>query len=191
MSDDDEDCNHKNGDDYNITVKDNYIIFHGMLNDKSCFEIISSLDTVVKNIQKHDNYGEGNIMFHINSCGGNVYAALSVVEHMRRCRYPITTICEGCVASAAVLISLAGTKRIIGKHSYMMIHEIRNISWGKFSELKDQMQNNKKIMKDMKGYLRERTGDKLPKEQLDDLLKHDILWGHKKCLKYGLVDSVS
>ena len=72
-----------------------------------------------------------------------MYAALSVVENIRRCKYKIITICEGLVASAGVLISMATNERHIGKHSYMLIHEIRSTAWGKFTELKDDMKNNK------------------------------------------------
>ena len=153
-------------------------------------KLLKHLDKASDNMKKNDSYGSGKIMFHINSMGGCMYSAFSVVEHMLRNKYPITTVCEGCVASAAVLISLAGNERIIGKHSYMLIHEIRSSAWGKFSQLKDDMKNNKRLMKDMKKYLREKSGNKLPKEELDELLQHDILWDHKKCLKYGLVDSV-
>ena len=71
-----------------------------------------------------------------------------------------------------------------------MIHEIRSTAWGKFTELKDDMKNNRKLMKDMKKYFRERSGEKLPDDKLDDVLKHDILWSAKKCLKYGLVNNI-
>lgn len=30
----------------------------------------------------------------------------------------------------------------------------------------------------------------IPKEKLDEVLKHDLWWKSKKCLKYGLVDKI-
>ena len=32
--------------------------------------------------------------------------------------------------------------------------------------------------------------NKLPEDNLDELLKHDIIWNAKKCLKYGLIDKI-
>jgi len=31
---------------------------------------------------------------------------------------------------------------------------------------------------------------KVPTEELDEILKHDLLWDAKKCLEYGLVDEI-
>jgi len=173
-----------------INVSENRIIFHGPITQHSCFKLISSIHEVEDYVDHTRKHCDGKIYININSDGGEIYPALSVVETIRRCRYEVVTICEGVVASAAVLISLAGGKRIIGKHSYMMIHEIRHAAWGKFTELKDDMKNGKKLMKDMKSYMKERSNRKLPEEGLDDLLKHDIIWSSKKCLKYGLVDEI-
>jgi len=175
---------------FEISIRDNHVRFHGDLDQKSCFSLIEKLQEANDNVSKHSGrFGEPSVVLYINSGGGDVYAALGVVEYIRSLP-AVTTICEGVVASAAVLISLAGTERFIGKHSYMMIHEIRSTAWGKFTELKDDMKNNRKLMKDMKKYFRERSGEKLPDDKLDDVLKHDILWSAKKCLKYGLVDNI-
>ena len=85
---------------------------------------------------------------------------------------------------------MAANERHIGKHSYMLIHEIRSTAWGKFTELKDDMKNNKKLMKDMKAYMKERSNNLLPEDRLDKLLKHYILWSAKKCIKYGLANKI-
>ena len=175
-----------------IKVKNNRILFHADVTRKTCIDLIAALDKASKFVNKFYTIDskKPSIMLHINSDGGEVYSALSVIEHMKHLDAHITTICEGCVASAGVLLSLAGHKKIIRKHSYMMIHEIRSGCWGKFSECKDDMKNNKKLMKDLKRYMQDACNGKLPEDSLDELLRHDIMWSAKKCLKYGLVDDI-
>jgi ATP-dependent protease ClpP protease subunit len=43
-------------------------------------------------------------------------------------------------------------------------------------------------MKTIKDYYKEKT--KIPASELDEILKHDVWWNAKKCLKYGLVDAI-
>ena len=186
--------NEEEQDEYSnqISVKNNRIMFHCDVTSNSCFELIDALDQACKYV--NDVYTIGNdkpsIVLHINSYGGDVYSILSVIEHIKNLNVKVTTICEGFVASAGVLLSLAGDRRIIRKHSYMLIHEISSVCWGKYSDMKDEMMNNKKLMKDLINYMKNACDDKLPEDNLEELLKHDINWGAKKCLKYGLVHEI-
>jgi len=175
-----------------ISVKNNRILFHCSVSESSCFELIDALDQACKYVNDIYTIDEEkpSIVLHINSYGGDVHAALSVVEHIKSLNVNVTTICEGYVASAGVLLSLAGKRKIIRKHSYMLIHEISSSCWGKYTELKDEMKNNKRLMKDLINYMKEACNGKLPEENIDELLRHDISWGAKKCLKYGLVDEI-
>ena len=130
------------------------------------------------------------IYLHICSDGGEIFSALSVIDTILSSKISIVTVCEGCVASAGVLISLAGNEKIIRKHAYMMIHEIRSGCMGKYSECQDDMKCNDILMNRMKMYMNERCKNKLLKKKLNKVLKHDIIWDADKCLKYGLVDKI-
>lgn len=192
-SDSDSETNvNKSDKSYHLGVKNNRIIFHGDITRKSCFDLIAALDKAAKFVDKYYTIDtkKPSILLHINSDGGDVYSALSVIEHMKHLDTHIITICEGCVASSGALISLAGNRKIIRKHSYMLIHEIRSGCWGKYSECQDDMKNNKKLMKDLKKYMNKACNGKLPENSLDELLRHDILWSSNKCLKYGLADEI-
>ena len=176
-----------------IAVNQNKITFYSDINYKSCFELIKAIDNVKSNIrsEKISEYEEEKTIYlHICSNGGEVYPALAVIDHIRNSSVKIITVNEGCVASAGVLITLAGHERYITKNSYMLIHEIRGACWGKYSECIDDMTNNKVLMKHLKKYIKERKNNKLPEDNLDELLKHDIIWNAKKCLKYGLIDKI-
>ena len=190
----DDSDNDEESDDYysQIKVKNNRIMFHCDVTSKSCFELIDALDSACKYVNEIYTISDNkpNILLHINSYGGDVYSVLSVIEHIKNLNVKVTTICEGYVASAGVLLSMAGHRKIIRKHSYMLIHEISSECWGKYSDMVDEMKNNKKLMKDLINYMKEACNGKLPEDKLDDLLKHDISWDAKKCLKYGLVDEI-
>ena len=189
--DDDDSMDLSLGDDkFFIQTVENKIVFHGPITDKSCFELIKSINTVTNTLNKF-SFTEGlPLELHINSCGGDLFAALSVIETLNRCKHNIITVCEGQACSAGALIFLTGNVRKMGKNSYIMIHEIRSGTWGKFSELQDDMKNNKKLMKDLKNFMLERTSKKIPEKKIDKFLKHDILWGYKKCLKYGIATHI-
>jgi len=60
--------------------------------------------------------------------------------------------------------------------------------WGKYEEFKDEMENLDKLMKIIKKIYLEKT--KLSSKKLDQILKRDLIFNAKECLKYGLVDKI-
>lgn len=130
------------------------------------------------------------VWFHINSFGGEVFSSFSIADTIERISQviPVVTIIEGCAASGATLISLAGTKRLMRKNAFMLIHELSSVAWGRHSQMEDTLKSNRGLMKTIKDYYKEKT--KIPASELDEILKHDVWWNAKKCLKYGLVDAI-
>jgi ATP-dependent protease ClpP protease subunit len=100
----------------------------------------------------------------------------------------VWTYVEGNAASAATLISIAGSKRFIGKHSLMLIHQLSAFACGTFEQLKDEHENNKRLMDIIKSLYKQYT--KFPMKDLEAILKRDIWLDSSECLKYGLVDEV-
>ena len=128
------------------------------------------------------------IKIHINSPGGSLLDCFATMDYIRKSKAPIHTIVEGSAASAATLISVVGHKRTITKHSFMLIHQLSSGLWGKFEEIKDDMQNCQLFMDTIYRVYEEHT--KIPKNVLKDILKRDIYFDAKTCLKYGLVDRI-
>ena len=75
------------------------------------------------------------IKLYITSNGGYVYQVFSIIDTIKSLVVPVHTICKGFVASAGTLLSLAGEKRFITKNSYMLIHELRAGTWGKYTHM--------------------------------------------------------
>lgn len=128
------------------------------------------------------------IKLFITSPGGLIYQVFSAIDTIKNMTVPVHTICKGIVASAGTLLSLAGSRRYITENSYMLIHELRSCSWGKYSYLKDQMENSTNLMEHLKKYYIENT--KLTTDELDTILKKDLTWNAQKCLETGLVDEI-
>ena len=129
-----------------------------------------------------------NIYLHINRFGGSVFAGLSAVDYIKSCDVPVITVVEGCAASAATLFSAVGTHRQIRNNSFMLIHQISSGMWGKYEEMKDDLENCDLFMRIIKDIYNEHT--KIPKKKLNEILKHDLWFDAETCLEYGLVDEI-
>jgi ATP-dependent Clp protease protease subunit len=128
------------------------------------------------------------IKLHINSYGGSVFAGLAAVDYIKNSKVPVHTVIDGCAASAATLMSCVAERRYMHKNACMLVHQLSGMMWGKFQEMQDDMENSEMLMKKIKNIYREHT--KIPKKELDNILKHDLWWEAEKCLEYGLVDEL-
>jgi ATP-dependent protease ClpP protease subunit len=180
--------------DEQITVDKNKVMFYSDVDNNSCLKLIQCFNKAKEYVAIQNVTNEFDdpmkVYIHICSDGGEIFSSLSVIDTILNSKVDVVTVCEGCVASAGVLISLSGKERYIRKHAYMLIHEIRSGCIGKYSECQDDMKNNDIIMNDMKTYMNERCNNKLLKKKLNKVLKHDIIWDANKCLKYGLIDKI-
>ena len=178
-------------DEPEITVRDNHVYFYSGVTKKSCLSLNSELKKVeAKILSKGDNIinKDKYIYLHINSFGGSVFAALSTIDTILNLKIPVVSIIEGAAASAATLISIVCSHRIIYKNSFMLIHQLSSGTWGKMDEIEDEMKNLKLLMKKIKDLYQKYTD--LDEEELSSILKHDLWWGSTKCLDVKLVDEI-
>lgn len=131
------------------------------------------------------------VILHINSGGGLATSAFLVVDYIRGLKnkgIDVYTVVEGVCASAATLISTSGVKRLITPNSFMLIHQISLGGWGKYEEFKDLMENASLMMDKIKEHYRKYT--RFPEEELENLLKRDLLLDAKHCIEFGLADEI-
>lgn len=179
-------------DDSSIETDLNTIYFYSSVSQQDNFSLnkyLAKLDRDLPIIQ-HKYKLESKIPIHlrINSYGGSVFAAFSTLDYMKSVSVPIFTYIDGCAASAGTIMSVCGDKRYIGENSYMLVHQLSSQHWGKFQELQDDMKNSESLMKRIKEIYEEKT--KIPKTKMDEILRHDLWWDAKTCLRYGLVDEI-
>ena len=175
-----------------VNVIDNDIYFYTEVTKQSILQLTLAIKKLTKDIKINaikQNSSLSDINLYINSNGGDVHAALSVLDLIENNQVKINTIISGTCMSAATLISLMGHHRYITPNSYMLIHNMSSSFWGKMHEFEDEMKNMHKLTEHLKGiYLSYGT---IKKSQLDGLLKKDVLLEPDLCLKYGFVDEIN
>jgi ATP-dependent Clp endopeptidase proteolytic subunit ClpP len=176
-----------------IEIEENRIYFYCPVGDQEALELnrlIKRLDVDMQYLSMRLGCGEVPIHLHIHSPGGCIFAGLSIVDTMRRCKTPIYTYIEGSAASAATFIAVCGTKghRYIGKNSFMLVHQPQIEWYGKLDEFHDEIKNQKEIYdKILKIYL---DNTKFEKEELEKLLQHELWLNADTCLEKGLIDQI-
>jgi|TARA_B100002019_G_C21273789_1_gene603941 ATP-dependent Clp endopeptidase proteolytic subunit ClpP len=129
------------------------------------------------------------IRVHIHSDGGCVFSGLNMMDTLKNSRVKVFTIAEGTCCSAATFVLLGGTKRLMNKHAFVLVHQLSTGFFGKYNELRDEMKTCKKIMRTIKSlYIKE---TQIPKEKLAEFMKKDIYLGYDECLTYGIVSGHS
>lgn len=186
----------KQDDDALVYLKNNHLYFHTEVTEDSVDKVKKLMRQYwnkVSQIKRTHECAEVKpkpLYLHIFSPGGCVYSGFSLYDFVLeyRKKIPVYTIVEGMVASAATFFSIAGTKRFITPNSYILIHQLSTIIGGNFEQVQDGYDNSKKSMeKIMELY---KTHTKINKKKIPNILKHDLNWDAKECLRYGLVDEI-
>lgn len=175
-----------------IRVVENKIFFYDDISNETILDlnrVLLEVDTKLQNTKNVlGDCFDPVIHLHLKTDGGDIFSAISTLDLIPTLKSKVYTYINGCVASAGTLISVVGQKRYIGKHAYMLIHQLSGEMYGKFSEMEDHMENTTALMKFIKGVYKQYT--KIPMKQLDELLKRDLWLDSKQCLEYGIVDEI-
>jgi ATP-dependent Clp endopeptidase proteolytic subunit ClpP len=177
--------------DKHIAVHENKIYYYAGVGRDSASELnkkIGELESKSLTLGNNLDIDPPILRLMINSGGGSITAGISSMDTILRCKVPVHTYVDGFCASAATFLSVVGEKRYMSRNSYMLIHQLSSNFWGKYSEFEDEKQNLDLMMETIKNVYKEYT--KVPMKKLDEILKHDLLWDAKICLKYGLIDEI-
>jgi len=169
----------------------NHIYFNNDITTDSAFELnkeLRAVETKIKALSVSLGIKTEPIYLHLTTDGGLIYSALSIIDCIKNLSLPVYTVIDGFVASAGTLISLAGEKRFMNKNAYMLIHELRGGMWGKMSEVDEEYSNLKKLMKHISRIYTQKTS--IDKNEIETILKKDVIWNLRDCIKNGLVDEV-
>ena len=180
----------KDRGDY-LEITNNRIYFYSGVETKNVLGLNKALRELGAEIRHSSAILEcppADIFLHINSHGGDLFAGLAALDEIRKSEVSITSIIDGCAASAATLMSVVADRRLMNKHAYMLIHQLSSGMWGKYHEMKDEMENYDNMMKTIRDIYLEYT--KIPKKKLNEILEHDLWFDAETCLKYGLVDEI-
>ena len=169
----------------------NEIHFYGEISQENTLEFVEAFKKLEVQLLKHkaDLIGyEPKIRVHIMSEGGDVYAGFALKNILEKSRVKVITIAQGACCSAATFMFLGGSERRIGANAYLLIHQISTEIWGEYRDLKHEMKNCDKLMKDLKKMYMEKTD--IPDRKFKKLMKKDLYLSASKCLKYKIAHAL-
>ena len=173
-------------------IDNNELYFYNDVNVESALVIKKTLSDLARQLLiakiTFDLQETPHIKLHINSDGGEVFGALSIVDRIQSSKVPIHSYAEGLVASASTLISVSCHKRYIRKNTILLIHQVRSWFEGTYEDFNDEKQNMDLIMKVVKGIYLKHT--KFTEDELNTILKRDIYLNAEDAIKFGLADEI-
>ena len=179
-------------DEYDdIKVFGNEIYYHTDVDTASICYLFRLMREVERDliVKAAENPGyKPEIKLYIHSDGGDMFAGFSAHDQIKQMRVPVTTIADGCCASAATFMLLGGHKRMIKRRSYVLIHQLSSETWGKFVDMKNEVKNCEKFMEMAKEMYEENC--EIPEKKFKTFMKKDVYIDANDCLKWKVVDEI-
>jgi ATP-dependent Clp protease protease subunit len=132
------------------------------------------------------------LTIYINSTGGDLYAAFSLIDVMKTSVHPIRVIGVGAVMSAAFLIFTSGTKgeRYAAKNTSFMCHQFTSGMDAKYHDLKAEMKETELLNHKMVEILKTSTGLPVSKIKSKLLPPSDVYLTAQETVDYGVADQI-
>lgn len=162
-----------------------YRILGGISSDsvKSCIEVLSKWSRLNKNCE---------ITIILQSPGGEIVSGMALFDflmYLRSKGHRIVTIGQGYAASMAGILLQAGDVRILGKESYLLIHEAQFGAVGSYGEVEDRLEWIKKIHERILNIFAERSN--LSKAQIKKKWSRKDWWmDSDDAYKFGFIDEI-
>ena len=161
--------------------------FYGGVNSESVARCIYDLDQWSRRWPKED------LTIVFNSPGGSVLDGFALYDFLLELKsrgHKIITKTIGMAASMGSILVQAGDERIIGPHSFLMIHEVSgSLSEMRTSELEDYTKLFSQFETIGLNILAERST--LSRQQIKNRWKRKDCWlSAEESLKYGFVDRI-
>lgn len=139
-----------------------------------------------------DEAGEfDNVDIYINSCGGSVFEGVAIYNILKRVQKPKTVYIDAYAYSIASVIAMAGDKVVMPSNTTMMIHNAALRCYGNSVELRKFADDLDVINEASCNSYLVKTGDKLSKEQLIEMLNAETYLTAEKAFAVGLCDEVA
>lgn len=128
------------------------------------------------------------VKIYINSYGGDVKEGIGISATLKRCPAKIIAYVDCFACSAASVLLLGADEIYIPKNASMMLHDGSWWTYGNPRELRKSADDLDVINEQVINSYALRTGDKLSKESIRQIMA-DATWiSAEDCVKYGLAD---
>lgn len=128
------------------------------------------------------------IKLYINTPGGDLPAALSIIDTIILSRTPVWTITLATGYSAGFFIGIAGHKRFAYPHSSFLFHEGCFVNGGDAHKFLQGANFYEKQLKQLKKLVLDRTN--ITEEMYEEHKKDDLWLLADEALKYNIVDEI-
>lgn len=133
----------------------------------------------------------GDVTVHINSPGGDVFAAAemysALMEHRAR-GHRIAVRVTGIAASAASVIAMAGDEVLMSPVAYMMIHDPWTYAVGNAREMEHQAEVLREIGEGIIAAYQRKTGKE--RDELVSMLAAETYMNAQRCIDEGFADGI-
>lgn len=166
---------------------DNHVWFCGEVNRSNCLELQMVLFRL---FQSEKKLRGGKIVIHLQTDGGCVFSGFNIYDLLQSMQpsIDVEVVCEGNVASSGTIILLGAQTRKIRPNGMLLIHEISGGCWGKYSEMKDEMENMSLLSDRLMKIYKKHTS--MSSKTLKQLLSKDLYMDAEKALQCGLVTDI-
>lgn len=126
----------------------------------------------------------------VNSPGGSADTGFGIYDVMRFISCPVTSVCAGICASAAVLIFLGGAKgkRYMLPNSRFLLHQPSTQAYGQASDMEITANEILRLRKKYAEIVAREIGSNSDKVEADS--NRDFWLSAEESKKYGLVDKI-
>ena len=171
-------------DIYSRLLKERIVMLTGSVNEQSCNVIVAQL------LFLESENPDAEILFYINSGGGEVTSGMSVIDTMNFIKCDVITIVAGQACSMGSLIASSGAKgkRMMLKHGTHMIHQVLAGYNGQASDLEIHTAETLRWKKRLNEVYVRNTGKDYATIEADT--NRDNFMDAEASVKYGLADEV-
>lgn len=177
-----------------------FIYLNGEINKETCGDAIAQI--IEENLCLTEEMEiEGNMLeieqekpdvinLMLTSGGGDMNAALALMDIIEGSTIPVRTIAIGECASAALCLLMCGHQRVVTPRTSILSHQFSSGLDGNYANMEATFQEFKSYMKKMEDIYIEYTG--LPRSTVKRKLLNslDVYLTPQEALKYNIIDLV-
>jgi len=130
------------------------------------------------------------IAFH--SSGGSALAGMALFDFISRLKvnHRVTTSVLGYSASMAGILLQAGTRRVIGRETFVLLHDLTAQAVGKIADIEDTTAFLRKIQSRVADIFVERSGGRIDRDTFLEKSKREWWLDSTELMKWGFADEV-
>lgn len=128
------------------------------------------------------------ILLIIDSCGGSLSDAFTIIDSIKNSKTPIIGICIGSAYSAGFFILISCHKRYAYPHASFLFHEGSAGNSGTAAQFANFAAFYKKQLNQLKDIVIENTN--ISKEEYQEIKKDDIWYDAEEALKKKIIDKI-